>query len=116
MSPSIRPFLLRASLLLLAPIAACSTSSAAFVDAQSGYSVTRGKLLRVDGLVSESLVRLGDGVAFNIDGTACKVALSFGDGSKRVLELGEEDVLVCGVDMDYVLQPVQHSGGRPAAK
>lgn len=104
----------RAALVALLCLVAsgCATTAADYVDGLAGFSVTRGRLLRVNGLVSESITPLADGVVFAIDGGPCQVALEFADGSKRVLNLSSPDQLVCASDADFVLQPARSPRGE----
>jgi hypothetical protein len=99
--------------ILLLSIAACSTTSDAFIERYPGYSVTRGRLLRVENLSSTTVTPLADGAAFEVDAPRCRVTLRFPDGVERALELQPPAVLICGTERDVVLQPAL--GSPPAA-
>jgi hypothetical protein len=89
---------------LLLSCAACSITSDSFVERFPGYSVTRGRLLSIENLSSTTVTPLADGAAFQVAGPS-RVTLEFHDGEQQELELQPPDVLVCGTDHDFVLQP-----------
>lgn len=100
--------------LLLAVLAsACSTTSTSFVEDQSGFSVTKGRVLRIENLESEDIETLADGVAFRMSRGDCRVTIEFPDGRKQHLTLPPGGILVCAHATDYVLR--MEDGGAGGA-
>ena len=91
--------------------AACSTTSESFLDRYPGHAVTKGRVLRVESLTSNTVTALADGAAFSVDTAPCRVLLRFADGQERLLELQPSAVLVCGAKQDFVLQPATRGAG-----
>ncbi len=98
---------------LLAVLAACSTTSASYVDDQPGRSVLKGRIQRVEGLVSEDFRHLADGVAVVVAATGCAVTMQFDDGSQQVIAMVPGSMLVWGGSHDYV---VRREPGQPASE
>lgn len=93
--------------LLLLLLAGCSTTAISYIDQQPGYSVTRGRIERVENVSSEDLVPLADGVAVRLDQPAT-VTIRFDDDNTRVMDLGAGAIVICSHAADYVL--VSQSG------
>lgn len=109
-------FRLAVLLTLTSLTASCASTCLDFVSARPGFSTTKGQITRIDGLVTEKLQKLADGVAFEVTSGQCRVAVEFDDGEERVLELNHPDIVVCGVEADYILQPARDSKGGSAPR
>ncbi|MCA8958727.1 MAG: hypothetical protein KDC87_21805 [Planctomycetes bacterium] len=113
MTPAHHPFLRRPLLLvLIGLLASCATSSTTFIENHPDYSVSRGRIVRLEHLYSEKILPLADGVVFAVSRPDCRVALELPGGERRLLELAPPAMVLCGTDRDYVLEPVR--GGAPA--
>ena len=88
---------------LLASLASCSVSSSSYVDDLAGYSVTSGRITRIEGLHAEQIVPLSDGLAVTVSQPGCKVLMQFDDGDTRVFDAGRGVILVHGYSTDYLL-------------
>lgn len=102
----IRPLLSCATFALgCAILSACSTSSKVYVEESKTYSVTRGRVLRIEGLTSDKVEALSDGVAITLGSTPCRMTLSFDEKRQKTLDLKQGHIVVFGPEVDYVMQP-----------
>ena len=87
-------------------LSSCSVSSSQFVNGIRGYSITRGRIIRIDNLYAEQFKPLSDGVAMTIAEDGCSVTVQFreGDDQTKIFEIGEGVILVKGYDGDYILE------------
>ncbi len=87
-------------------LSSCSISSESFVNQIRGYSITRGRITRIDNLYAEEFKPLSDGVAMTIAEDGCSVTVQFreGDDQTKIFEIGEGVILVKGYDGDYILE------------
>lgn len=92
------------SVLLVAIASSCSTTSTSYVESQAGFSVTKGRILRIENLHSEHIEPLADGVVIAPSREGCRVALQFRDGRRQLLALPPGSILVCAHATDYVLR------------
>ncbi len=107
---SCKPFLRFLALCaVLGSFMSCGATVESFVRDKAGYSVTKGRLVRVDRLTSETITTFSDGVAFVVDSSDCKVSMEFADGSQQVIELRHPSMIVMGAEAQYVLQPAADS-------
>jgi hypothetical protein len=88
---------------LVAALASCAASSASFVGDLPGYSVTSGRITRIEGLHAEQIVPLSDGVAVTVSQPGCRVLVEFQNGDTRVFDAGRGVILVHGYSKDYIL-------------
>ena len=96
--------------LSLGLLAGCSTSSQAFVDDLSGFSVTRGRITHIENLSTSKVVPLTDGVAVTVS-KPCRISITFEDAQTRTMELGPGVIVVHGYETDFVLK--SELAGRP---
>ncbi len=87
-------------------LSSCSVSSSQFVDGIRGYSITRGRIIRIDNLYAEQFKPLSDGVAMTLAEDGCSVTMQFreGDDQTKIFDIGEGVILVKGYDGDYILE------------
>ena len=88
-----------------AVLVGCGISSTRYVDDADAHSVTRGRITRIAGLNTQSILPLTDGVVLVLTEPGCEVTLSFEDGKSTVYNVGSGDKLVCGTNADYILRP-----------
>lgn len=96
---------------LAACLSSCAISSKTYVNEIRGYSVTRGRITRIENLYAEEFQALSDGVAMKLVEDGCTVTMQFkeNDDQPRVFEIGTGVILVKGYDGDYILE--SRSGG-----
>lgn len=90
-------------------LGSCAATSRSFVEERPGYAVTSGRITHVEGMSSDQLTTLADGVGVEVDSAQCRVTIEFPDGRTDTLELHPPAFLVFGADRDYVLQPARSS-------
>ena len=94
-------------------LSSCSVSSSQFVDGIRGYSITRGRITRIDNLYTEQFKALSDGVAMTLAEDGCSVTMQFREGEDltKIFDIGEGVIVVKGYDGDYILE--SRSDGSP---
>ena len=87
-------------------LTSCSMSSAQYVLGVRGYSVTRGRITRIDNLYANEFKPLSDGVAMVLSENGCSVTMQFeeGDEQLKVFDIGEGVIVVKGYRGDYILE------------
>ena len=106
-----------AALALASGLSSCSISSKTYVSEIRGYSVTAGRITRIENLYAEEFQPLSDGVAMKLVEDGCTVTMRFSetDEQQRIFEIGEGVILVKGFDGDYILESRSGGGGTVEA-
>ncbi len=98
-------------------LSACGTTSTQYAEDIKGYAVTQGRIVKVEGLSTDNLQPLQDGLATVIGKSGCRVTLRFDSERSKVFEVGEGVILVHGHESDYILEPhvsaVNSANGSP---
>ena len=93
-------------------LSSCSISSESFVNQIRGYSITRGRITRIDNLYAEEFKPLSDGVAMKLAENGCSVTMQFreDDDQTKIFDIGKGVILVKGYDGDYILESRSDGG------
>jgi hypothetical protein len=80
-----------------------------------GYSVTRGRITKIENLSATEFRSLSDGLAMTLGGEGCAVTMKFreDEDEAKVFEIGTGVILVYGYDGDYILES-RADGAGPA--
>ena len=85
-------------------LTSCSVSSESYVAEISGYSVTRGRIMRIENLHANAVQPLQDGVAITLSRPGCLVTIRFDNDESRVMKTGRGVIIVHGYANDYILE------------
>lgn len=91
-------------ILLVSSFAACSSTSQAFVDSMSGYSVVRGRITEIENLSADVKVSFSDGLAVTVTKPGCRISMTFPDNQTKILDLDPGMIVVHGYADDFVLR------------
>ena len=96
-------------------LTACGTTMEKYVDEKKsvGYSVTRGRIVIIEGLSSNKLEPLSDATAITVSQGQARVTLKFANEQMQVFDVLPGVVIVLGSEADSVLKP---QTGIPATK
>ena len=102
--------------LVSALVSSCATSSSQFVGRAKGYARHVGQITSIEGVSSDKLEELADGVAITLSAPA-RVTLVFDERESRskVFELESGDIIVCGEGADSILEPYDQEPAAPDA-
>ena len=89
---------------VIAFLAGCTSTSAAFVKHSPDMSVVRGKILHVENLGSHEFQRLSDGIAFTVGESGCTVRIRLSKKNEQVYHVEQGAVIVFGKSTDYVMR------------
>jgi len=89
---------------VIAFLAGCTSTSAAFVKHSPDMSVVRGKILHVENLGSHEFKRLADGIAFTVGEEGCTVKIRLSKKNEQVYHVEKGAVVVFGKSTDYIMR------------
>ena len=101
---------------LVAGLCSCAVTSREYVEDLAGYSVTEGRITRIDGLQTEALVPLEDGLAVTVSEPGGTVWIMFDTGESSSFELDRGMILVHGYESDFILRSALGSSGAPSTR
>lgn len=93
-------------------LSSCSVSSAKYVNGIRGYSITRGRIIRIDNLYAEQFKPLSDGVAMTLAEDGCSVTVQFreGEDETKIFEIGKGVIIIKAYDGDFILESRSDNG------
>lgn len=97
---------LAATLCLASLFSSCTISASAYVEraqSEQGYSMKRGRITRIEGLHTEKIEHLRDGLAITLD-QAGEVSMSFENENNALFRLDAGSIIVHGRDADFLLE------------
>ena len=101
-----------AFLFAIAGLCSCASTSRSYVDDLAGYSVTEGRITRIENLEAHLIEPLADGVAMTLT-QPCRVWMEFDNGESRSFEIGSGVILVHGYDSDFILESTLQPASPP---
>jgi hypothetical protein len=101
------------SLFLIAGLCSCAVNSRSYVERLAGFSVTEGRITRIDNLETDELEPLEDGLAVTLS-KPCQVWMEFDNGETRSFDLSTGVIIVHGYDSDFILESAMDPVISPA--
>ncbi len=94
------------SVLALLGLSACGVTRESYIEDKKshGYSMTRGRVVLVEGLSSNKIEPLADGTALTITLGKARLTLKFENELTQAFDLGPGVVVVLGSESDCILQ------------
>jgi len=96
----------------LALLGACASSSTSYIADQTGYAVTRGRIVAVENLYTDNIEPLADGLAVTVSQPGCRVTMQFEDERTMEFDVDPGVVLVYGYGDDYIMRSERATPAR----